>query len=245
MFSYQYIDPQGSAPQPIQIDAHPQATDAEMAHLAPDGSAYNGPWAQKFVGEDGTLSDTKPPQPKTQFGPKLCRKLLTPLSVRLIPDSAQSIADATGVQILSLTTVGQIKDQYPDDTASLTNEDWDQVVAWKPEAARWIAPGYLRRSKAWSSFRCTTMQHSGRFRRVRATPQTIYKAHPRYPKGAYVLSVGKTAPPLREAVTASDLRRARTASRALEDLELPVSTVPPVVRSRPRTTRMAIAWWRT
>ncbi len=220
VFSYQYIDPQGSAPQPVQIDAHPQAMQADTAHLAPDGSEYNGPWVQKFVGEDGSLSDEQPPQPKTQFGPKLCRKLLTPLSVRLIPDSAQSIADATGVQILSLTTVGQLKDQYPDDTASLTKEDWDAVVAWKPEAARWIAPGYLRRSKAWSSPMHDDMGMVDDSA-VAVQLATIYKAHPRYPRGAYILSAGKTA--LLYAQPWQATYKGPDGADRTEDLELPVS----------------------
>lgn len=193
MFTYQYPDPRGGKLAPKVVEAHPDAPDGtpvEAAHLGPGGTPYGGPFVVRYATPEGTITQS-PSEAEQVFGPTICRETLTSLSVRPLPDSAKNIHDAKGVMILSLTTVGQLKERFSDVMAQLTNEEWTDIIAWRPEAAKWIAPYAIRKSKAWQS---PLRNSDGQPENDAIVVQlgTYYTSHPAYPEGAYVLSAGKS-----------------------------------------------------
>lgn len=133
-FTRTWTDPYGGGQQPIQMLCHPQATTAQEAETGPAGSQPSSDMVLKYVGMDGTLSDTAA-NAKKQWKPQIVKELLTGNHIRFLPRKVRGIEDAKGVIITRPTTFGQLRALYEDVDGMSPDEQWE-IVNWRPHRYR-------------------------------------------------------------------------------------------------------------
>lgn len=194
-FLYEYVDPQGGGWEPMDVDGHPDApegTPVEQAHLDP---ATGQPIEKGLVSRPvGTRDGQKvivgsPKEADQRWKPKLCVKVLDGRTVRPLPETAKDVADAVGVMILDITTLGALKDRFPE-LKDASADEQQELVKWVPEAAKWALPWYVS-SRFVNTVPTDDEGHPTDDAPV-VTLATYFRSHGAYEKGAYLLSCGGT-----------------------------------------------------
>lgn len=141
-FSFQYVDPYGVR-EPLQLLAHPEATDPDAPLVGPDGRPpADGTYVERFVvvkGGQRTLSPS-PAGAEMVWKPVVKEELRLPHCVRLLPATAESITEAEAVFVGRVTTLGALKAAYPKTVGQMDAAAQRKLCAWRPSVGRryWV-----------------------------------------------------------------------------------------------------------
>ena len=139
-FSFQYVDPYGERALQ-EVEAHPNATDPKNPLVDPLTGEPASAVVTKYV-VNGQLSDSKVGAEMVWL-PKVREQLLRPHCVRFLPATAEGIADADGVFVGRVTTLGALKGLY-DSVAQMDPKALKKLVGWRPAIGRrYWAPLHL------------------------------------------------------------------------------------------------------
>lgn len=191
-FTWVTLDPQGGGWQAMEVQAAQGAThydDANPDAVTIDPATGEGAdaYVKMYVMPDGTLSPRALGARKV-WRPALRHRRLTGRHVRLLPETATGIADATGVVICQLQTLGELRADFVERFATLSPDDEAALVTWRPAPlAKILPPG-------------VELDGDGKARKpdgdgyadeaLCMTLTTYYRSHGAYPMGAYVVVGG-------------------------------------------------------
>jgi hypothetical protein len=210
-FVHVYVDPAGGQ-RPKRIRAHPDAetvgdavfqtvpdpqTQAPMriARDVPEGGyppRYVMPREPDQPQEAARLTDD-PREAEQEWVPRLCRTIYSGKNVRLLPDTADGIESADGVQIADFLALGVLKGMFPRIDAMTPDEQW-ALTKVKPERVNDFLPKHAadrRRTASSGSAAGQTEQKGPPDDALVFVLMTWYRGPtPTYPKGAYVVTAG-------------------------------------------------------
>ena len=133
-FSFQYVDPYGERGY-REVLAHPNATDPANPLVDPLTGEPGAQYVTKYVhAQTGQLQDTRQGAELVWF-PKVKEEILRPHCVRFLPATAEGIADAEGVFVGRVTTLGALKGLFPA-VADMDVKALKKLVAWRPAIGR-------------------------------------------------------------------------------------------------------------
>jgi hypothetical protein len=185
-FEYACVDPYGGGWQPVKVLAHPQAISVEPdPRVNPMTGEPEPPYVEKYVREDGSLSDSAIGA-KRQWLPSIRVEVLTGHHVRFIPETCAGIGDAEGVVICMPATLGVLRGQFEKEKP-WTDEILKAVASHRPEGwkemlAPWMKSHMDERS-GWINGAPTDD--------ALCFPYLHYRRRCKsYPKGAYIVTVG-------------------------------------------------------
>lgn len=177
-----YIDPTGGGKRPVRIKANAAVGTMDAALVSP-GSP---PYVERYVLEDGTLTDQVSPQIRQQWLPKLKAEVLSGKHIRFLPKTARDIWCAEGVLIGTLTPLGQLKDQF-ESLGKMSPEQLQALCSERPESYRELLPkGHEKYDRQADSKSDTPSDDALVF-----TITCYYLAGPRMPRGAYLVMGGE------------------------------------------------------
>jgi hypothetical protein len=198
-FVFFRVDPFAGGWRPMEIMAHPQAQSVEDAAIDPFTGAPATPdqLMKRYVTAEGVdelgqpvpagLTDD-PRAADQQWLPRVVPKLVSPYQVRVLPETAEDIADAEAALVLMPWTLGQLRATFPDWFATLDVEDQEALIKWRPQAARWSLAWYVQEG---------LKQELPKGPEGEPHPDELVwtlawyaKACPDYPWGGYVLTAG-------------------------------------------------------
>lgn len=201
-----YIDARGGGLVPVQVQAHPDATHVDNALIDPstmqidpatveyDANGFEipgtgqpipgtgeerGPYEQRFVRSDGTLTDDKSEAAK-RWAPEIKSEVLDGRHVRLIPHTADDIWDAYGAQVASMSlTWGELKQIAPE-ISKLDKEDKKKILEYRPKKSDDLIPG----GKSMD-----VEAEKNEDERLVFVLTTYYKQCEDYPQGLYLITI--------------------------------------------------------
>lgn len=186
-FEYACVDPYGGGWQPMRVLAHPEAVSVEPdPRLNPATGQPEPPYVQKYVLEDGSLSDSAI-NAKRQWLPSIRVEVLTGHHVRFIPESCAGIGDAEGVVICLPATLGVLRGQFEKEEQPWDDETTKAIAShrpdgWKEMLAPWMK-SHMEERSGWINGAPTDD--------ALCFPYLHYRRRCKsYPKGAYVVTVG-------------------------------------------------------
>lgn len=175
-----FVHPTAGGRIPIQISAGPFAQTVDDALKNPEtGQAWDD-LTERFVRRDGTLTEDVA-EAATRTVPALKSEVLTGRNVRMIPHTAEDIAEADGVQVAAFRPWGEIRRMFGKDF-DVNEEDRDELLNYKPKEFRAITTPEERRA--------IKRPPDDPDERLAFTLTTYYTVCDDYPKGAYVVTVG-------------------------------------------------------
>lgn len=131
-------DPHGGGRQPIEIDAHPLAPHVDQAMIDPETGGQATQTVRRFVGQDGTLSD-QAGQAAKRWVPKLAREVVSFDKVRLLPQTATDIWDASGLIYADYHPWGTLKGWF-DGLAEVSDVDRDHAIRYRLKDCEHLLP---------------------------------------------------------------------------------------------------------
>lgn len=187
-----YVDPQAlRVPMAVQaspqVEALPLDENGEPVVAAgvtnPEtGAAYPPPFVRRYVTEDGTLVDD--PQAdgvRMTWAPKLRREILTGAHVRPLPATALDVWEAEGVIVGGLRRVRELKAQFPEEFAQLSDEDQAKLTLTLSESEKDLIPTGVKEAELRRA------EGDDAYTRV----LTLYMLQsPEYEQGAYLIIAG-------------------------------------------------------
>lgn len=184
-FAYWRIDPTGGGRVAKSCLAHPKAIayeSPEQVVLDPEtgqGVQDSREYVEKFIKPDGTLTDV---ELEADFAwlPSIEPELMTGHNVLFLPEKVDGIGTAKGVHLLLSTTLGDLKDVYPDVMAKLPKDDIKKIVNWRPDGWKDALPDYIEVQDLIND------EGEPEDESIVFTMCVIYKSHGLYPKGAFV-----------------------------------------------------------
>jgi hypothetical protein len=146
-FAYWYIDPTGGGRIPKQVKAHPNATvyeSPEQVVLDPETrqGAKAEDYVDKYVRPDKALTAEKTEADFTWL-PAVRHQLLTGHHVQFLPEAVEGISTARGVLILLPTTLGELREAYPDKFEELDDAAIRKIVNWRPIGHKETLPEFV------------------------------------------------------------------------------------------------------
>lgn len=147
-FIWYYIDPQGGGRRPMQMLAHPMASDAAtpfQTSATPDQLPQQlpPPYVLRHVAPTGALQDS-PDGAALQWAPKLKAEVVTGRHLRFLPADANDIWEAHGVLRCGFMTVGKMKQAFPE-SAAFTEAQWTAICSYRPEKSKDLLPDSRRK----------------------------------------------------------------------------------------------------
>lgn len=183
-----YVDPAGGGMQPLKIWASPRAQTKDQALFDPSthepwqGQGGEPDFILRYVRTNGTLTDdADDEQLVMQWLPSLCAEVLSGKHVRLIPDTARDIWDASGVHIGAMVPLGTLKSLFPKEMQRLTPEQIQKMVSARPTNVKDLLPRGYRDTAAPAQYNDNTLVF---------TLTRYHKQTPEYPHGAYIVLAG-------------------------------------------------------
>lgn len=186
-----WIDPVGGGYIPLQILAHPQATDPAHPLIGPDGMPTNSP-IERYVtrtgpnGEPPQFTDD-PDQADAQWQPKIRASKWEREHVRVFPESA-TVNTAEKIIILGYCTLGEAKRRWRS-VAAMSPDELSVLCDWTParylpllppfQRARWKLTDGRDKEKAGASDERIMFYYHG-----------YAKASPDYLRGCSVVCTG-------------------------------------------------------
>lgn len=182
-----HTDPAGSGHRPRLIGAHPEAATEEDALLDPatGSEAPEEELTDRYLRANGTITDD-PTEAELQWlpGPKV--RLLTGLQLDLLPETATGIDDAIGIVIADTSTLGDLKQQFPDVIEALSEDEMTALCTWRPDNFRDLIPPYTAEPEDQKT-------EDGKWKdsQTVVTLCTYYKRCAEYPWGCYAIAAGE------------------------------------------------------
>ena len=128
-FIYAEVTPNGRM-EPVQVEAHPAATDPKNPLVNPQLGFPDGQVVLKYEQLDGTLGDDLA-QAKREWVPDVDLCILTGHHVRMLPETSAGLYDAYGALVIRPMTLGTLKSLTPD--TNWTDDLVKKVAAWRPD----------------------------------------------------------------------------------------------------------------
>jgi hypothetical protein len=183
-FCYWRIDPTGGGKTPKQVRAHPNAVefiDPDQVTLDPDTGqgCKDEEYVDKFVAVGGALTDNELEADYTWL-PRVTPELMTGLSVLFLPEKVSGIADAKGVHLLWPTTLGDLRESYPEKMAAMKDDDIRKICNWRPEGHKDALPDYIELQEKLDDKGEPTDDS------IVFVQCVYYLVHGEYPEGAFV-----------------------------------------------------------
>jgi hypothetical protein len=187
-FAWVTMDPTGGGHRPRQVMAHPGAPDQDTAEIDPttEAAAPEESLVQRYVKADRTLTDD-PEEAELQWlpGPKV--RLLTGKNVLMLPSTAESLREAIGCLIIDHTTLGDLKQQFPDEIKGMNDDALNDLCNWKPKRYKDILPPYSPEPEDQKDETTKKWKDS----QMVWTVTVYYRRSAEYPKGCYAIRAGK------------------------------------------------------
>lgn len=127
-FLYAEVTPNGRM-EPVQVEAHPAATDASQPLVNPATGYPDGQVTLKYETVDGRLEDDAA-NAKREWVPDIELCTLTGHHVRFLPETATSQQDAYGIIVVKPMTLGALRAMTPD--VEWTDDLVKRVAAFRP-----------------------------------------------------------------------------------------------------------------
>lgn len=223
-FSFQYVDPYGERNY-HEVMAHPLAKDAANPLVGPDGlpaQQYVTKYVKTMPNGTKTLQETKAGADLVWF-PKVREETVRPHCVRFLPATAEGIADAEGVFVGRVTTLGALKGLYPT-VAEMDPKALRKLCGWRPAIGkRFWTPVHLADAtdKAADAIEGKDGERFGPGDDTPAYVRTLYyRACRAYPRGL-VLVLGSDSQLLHREVWSAQVGEGDDARE--EVLDLPVA----------------------
>ncbi len=175
-----YVHPTAGGKMPLQISAGQQALTVDDALEDPETGM---PWdvlTERFVTEDGTLTD-EVGEAAFSFIPTLRSEVLTGRNVRMIPHTAEDIWEAEGVQVAAFRPFGELRRQFEKTLGGLDEEKLAPLFSFKPERYEYVASQEERRT--------LDIMPDDNDEKLVFTLTTYYKQCTDYPRGACVVTI--------------------------------------------------------
>jgi len=189
-----YVHPTAGGRIPLQISAAPQATTTEDALEDPETGLAWPDLTERYVKEDGTLSDD-PEEAAFRFLPGLKSEVLTGRNVRMIPHTAEDIWEAEGVQIAAFRPWGEIRRQFKE-LEDVPEEQRAELFGFRPSRYEYVASPTDRKA--------LDLDPDDEDEKLVFTLTTYFKQCSDYPKGACVVTVGNRYAPEKRDWTETD-----------------------------------------
>lgn len=198
-FAWVIMDPTAAGHRPRRVLAHPNAVTQDEAELDPETgtAAPEESLLERYVRPDRTLTDD-PNEADIQWLPNHRVRLLTGKNLIFLPATADGIRDANGVIITDHTTLGDLREQFPDEIATLTPEELEQLCTWKPDRYKDILPLYAAEPKDQRDEKTKEWKDA----QMVWTRTVYFRRCAEYPKGCYAIKAGKETMLYRETWTA-------------------------------------------
>lgn len=196
-FSYTTVDPFGGGARPKSMMAHPEALHSDNALVHPEtglppepeldetGEQVSDGYAERFVRPDGSLSDVET-EADQQFLPSLKICVLDSRQVTFIPEYSKGISDATGVVILEITNLGELRGKFPE-VRNFSPDEQKELADFKPKGYDDVLP-------PWSKdLETPEPNDDGNYPdHTPVCTLSLYMKGPSkaYPKGAYIVVCG-------------------------------------------------------
>jgi hypothetical protein len=125
--------------------AHPDAETADDALTDPTtgGEAAEESLTERYQRPDGYLTDD-PSDADWQWMPSPKIRRLSPLQLDLLPSTATGIADADGVVLAYLTSLGDLQTAFPDTLEKLTPDQLEKLCTYRPSKMEDILPPFTK-----------------------------------------------------------------------------------------------------
>jgi len=187
-FAYWYVDPTGGGRVPKQVKAHPKAVvyeSPEQVVLDPEtgaGAASESEYVDRYVRPDGTLTENKLEADYTWL-PKIQNELLTGHHVQFLPEKVDGIANARGVLLLLPTTLGELKESYPDVMEEFDDATLKKLCNWRPQGCKETLPEFVELQER------TDDDGKPDDQSIVFALHLFYVSHGEYPEGAHICVV--------------------------------------------------------
>lgn len=188
-----FLDPKGMRA-PLRIEAAPFAGHVDEAlrnpltnaawtpaDAAAFGQQWDGQYKERFVAEDGALTDEES-EAATRWEPVLRSEIVTSRNVRLMPHTTEDVSEAHGAIVHLFLPWGSLKRMHPEKLARLPRSSVDQLLQWRPEQAEDINPRINTRD--------SEPDHNNRDETLCSYMLVYYTACEEYPQGAYAVVAG-------------------------------------------------------
>jgi len=127
-FIYTEVNPNGRM-EPVQVEAHPAATDAKNPLANPQTGLPDGQVTLKYETEDGRLEDDAT-NAKREWVPDIDLCTLTGHHVRFLPETVNGMQDAYGVILCKPMTLGMLRSMTPE--VEWTEDLIKRVASFRP-----------------------------------------------------------------------------------------------------------------
>ena len=154
-----WVDPVGGGSKPLQILAHPEATDPAEPMLGPDGMPTTDPVLRHLTAADGGKFTDNAMEAAPEWQPKLRATLWGREHIRVFPEQ-YPVDEAEKVIILGYCTIGEAKRRWPA-VAQMTDAERTALLDWTParfmvllppfQQARWRSSAGTEKEKQGSS----------------------------------------------------------------------------------------------
>lgn len=193
-FGWVIMDPTAGGKKPREINAHPAAETADDpftdASQLPPAQGSPDEMTKRYVKSDNTLTDD-PSEADEQWLPNHRVRILTGNNVLFLPATAESVRDAEGMIIIDHTTLGDLRQQFPEkfdkeSPEALKPEELQSLCEWKPRKWKDILPPYSAEPIEQKNEDGTWMDAQTVF-----TITIYYREGSSYRKGAYAIIGGE------------------------------------------------------
>lgn len=185
-----WVDPVGGGYVPLQIDAHPQAVDANNPLVGADGQPTTD-YVLRYVTADGQFTNN-PTEAAPQWQPKLMASRWGREHIRCYPED-RPVHEAERIILLGYCTVRQAKRRWQS-VAQMSDSEIATLCDWTPQRYLVLLPPYQRARWKLNDGRLS----SGKSSRTDGSSdeQLLFyyhywdRANPTYPKGADIVVSG-------------------------------------------------------
>lgn len=224
-----WVDPAGGGQRPLQILAHPEATDPANPLLGPDGMPTTDPILRYVTAPDGGQFTDDPLQAAPEWLPKIRASLWGREHIRVFPEE-YAVEDAEKVILLAYCTIGEAKRRWPT-VAAMDQEQLNALLDWTPPRFLVLLPPFQQ--ARWRSTNGIDKEKQGASdERIVFFYHLYAKASPENPQGAEVVISGAESGTIlhRNTLTAKLKGPADgtgTAQPVRRTLEIPVTQLTP------------------
>lgn len=137
-----WVDPVGGGYVPLQILAHPEATDVSNPLVGPDGMPTTDPVLRFVTAPEGGQFTDDPEQAAPQWQPKIRSSLWGREHIRVFPED-KPVDDAEKVILLGYCTLAEGKRRFSE-MAEMSQDELNALLDWTPPRYLVLLPAYQR-----------------------------------------------------------------------------------------------------
>lgn len=182
-----YTNPVGGGYVPLQILAHPLATDPSNPMVGPDGGSTVDPILRYLTAPQGGQFTDQPAQAAPAWQAKIRATVWGREHWRCFPESA-TVETAEKMIGLLYCTIAEAKQRFSE-CADYTADDWNDLLSWTPPRFLNLLPPFQR--ARWKISNGSDKEKSGSSdERILFFYKVLQKAVPAHPHGAEVYVSG-------------------------------------------------------